>query len=185
MVKKRSENKSVKKKVVKKKNVKENAAEEEESDSGVSLDDAFADDEDVEYGQPKPKKAKKKKKGEDEEELEEDLNEAENGLEEIEKMQNGGQEIESKGIEIKASKPIASIKKGDKMWIDGREYEVDAHYVMIDHGKTKEMAIELFDSSSDKDYQLRYFMDQVETSLEFYELQEILYLKRQIGKVEW
>ena len=56
---------------------------------------------------------------------------------------------------------------------------------MIDHGKTKEMAIELFDSNSDKDYQLRYFSDQIETSLEFYELQEILYVKRKVSKVEW
>ena len=48
---------------------------------------------------------------------------------------------------------------GEKIKVDDKELEVDAHYVMIDHGKTKEMAIELFDSNSDKDYQR--FLDTV------------------------
>ena len=77
------------------------------------------------------------------------------------------------------------MKKGDRVKVDGKEYEVDAHIVLIDHGATKEMAIELFDSKADKDYQLRYFSDQVETSIEFYELQDIMYLKRVIKTVEW
>ena len=47
------------------------------------------------------------------------------------------------------------------------------------------MAIELFDLKTDKDFQLRYFTDQVETSLEFYELQEILYVKKRINQIEW
>ncbi len=87
-------------------------------------------------------------------------------------------------IEIKASKPISEIKKGDKIKIDGKSYEVDAHYVLIDHGSTKEMVIELFDSS-DKDYQLRYFNDQVNETLDFYELEEIIYEKKPFENIEW
>ena len=87
-------------------------------------------------------------------------------------------------IEIKASKPISEIKKGDKIKIDGKSYEVDAHYVLIDHGSTREMVIELFDSN-DKDYQLRYFNDQVNETLDFYELEEIIYEKKPFENIEW
>ena len=87
-------------------------------------------------------------------------------------------------VKIKASKPISELKKGEKIKIDGKEYEIDSHYVLIDHGSTKEMAIELFDKN-DKDYQLRYFNDQVENSLEFYELQEIIYIKLKFSEIEW
>lgn len=89
-------------------------------------------------------------------------------------------------VKIKDSKPIAEIKKGDKIKVDGKNLEVDAHYVMIDHGSTKEMIIELFDSKTDKDYQLRYFDDQVESSMEFYELKEILYERvDDVKEVAW
>ena len=47
------------------------------------------------------------------------------------------------------------------------------------------MAIELFDPKTDKDYQIRYFDDQVERTIEFYELQEIMFLKRPVKKIEW
>ena len=110
------------------------------------------------------------------EELEKEINEIENELNE--------KNAEVSEIIVKSSKSIGKIKKGDKIKIDGKEYEVDAHYVMIDHGNTKEMAIEMFDES-DKDYQLRYFSDQVEKSLEFYELEEIIYNKKIIKKIEW
>ena len=65
----------VKKNVLKsKKKVSKKVVEvEEEENEGMSLDDAFGDDEDVEYGKPKEKKAKK---GLSEEEIEEDLEEA-------------------------------------------------------------------------------------------------------------
>ncbi|MEK6928374.1 MAG: hypothetical protein AABW65_00250 [Nanoarchaeota archaeon] len=89
-----------------------------------------------------------------------------------------------RNISVKASKQISEIKKGNKVKIDGKDYEVDAHYVLIDHAGTKEMAIELFDKE-DKDYQLRYFSDQVEKTLELYELQEIIYVKKQFSKIEW
>jgi len=139
-------------------------------DEGMSLDDAFADDEDVTYREPKPKKIKKKEEEEDEEESEKvslDLNPIE------------------KKIQIKASKPIAQIKKGDKIKVDGKELEVDAHYVLIDHKTTKEMAVELFDPKTDQDFQLRYFDDQADRTLDFYELDEIIYNKKPFSKIEW
>jgi hypothetical protein len=89
-------------------------------------------------------------------------------------------------MEIKKSKPITEIKKGDKIKIDGKQLEVDAHYVLIDHKSTKEMVIECFDSKTDKDYQIRYFSDQIETSLEVYQLDEIVYNKiEDVKKIEW
>jgi hypothetical protein len=143
--------------MVKKKETKKEKVEDE----GMGLDDAFADDEDVVYAESKPKKKKIK--------------------EEVKKDEFVGEAVE---LKIKFSKPISKIKKGDKIKIDGKEYEVDAHYILIEHGKTNEMAIELF-GKDDKDYQLRYFDDQVERTLEFYELQEILYVKKRIAVIEW
>lgn len=128
---------------------------------GISLEDAFAGDDDVEYVKAKPRKIEKK-------------------IEDIPKRNKDVSEIQ-----IKASKPISQINKGDKIKIDNLILEVDAHYVLIDHGTTKEMTIELFDQKTDKDYQIRYFNDQVETTLEFYELKEIIYNKVEIEKVEW
>jgi preprotein translocase subunit SecD len=148
---------------------------EEENEGGMDLDDAFGDDENVEYGKPKEKKVKK---GMSEDEIEEDLEEAE---EEISSINN----VEPGEYILSNSKPISKVKKGDKIRIDGKEYEVDSHYVLIDHGTTKEMAIELFDSKSDKDYQLRYFDDQIETTMEFYELQEIMYIKKPFSKIDF
>ena len=88
-------------------------------------------------------------------------------------------------IKLKGKKPISEIKKGDKIKVDGVEMEVDTHYVMIDHGVNKEMAIEMFDPKTDKDYQLRYFDDRVEESAEFFELDEIVYNKKDVKKIEW
>jgi hypothetical protein len=145
----------VKKKATAKKVVKK-------EDEGESLDDAFADDDDVDYAESKPVLKTKTK---------------------INKIKNNDDGIEE--VQIKSSKPISKIKKGDKVKVDGKEYEVDAHVVLIDHGKTKEMAIECFDKKTDKDYQLRYFDDQVNTSLEFYELAEIVYNRIDVKKIEW
>ena len=160
---------------VKKVKVSEKKVEKEE-EGGMSLDDAFAGDEDVEYAPSKPKK--EKKKGMDEDELEDEV-------EEIEEKFEGKSSDEQVKVIVKASKPVKNIKKGDKIKVDGKELEVDAHYVLIDHGSTKEMTIELFDAKTDKDYQLRYFDDQVNETLDFYELQEILYVKRHAVKIEW
>ena len=92
---------------------------------------------------------------------------------------------EESQIKIKSSKPISKIKKGDKIKVDSLNLEVDAHIILIDHGSTKEMAIECFDPKTDKDYQLRYFSDQAERTLEFYELDEIIYNRVKCEKVEW
>lgn len=181
MVVKKKAAKDSKKKVAKvEKNVKKAKKEvevEEEHSGGASLDDAFGDDEDVSYAESKPKKEKKKKSEDDDldEEVEEELDE----------IQHAENSVERGEIEIKQSKPVTKIKKGDKIKIDGVEYEVDAHYVLIDHGTTKEMTIEIFDPKRDKDFQLRYFDDQLEATLDLYELQEILYVKRAFKKVEW
>jgi len=88
-------------------------------------------------------------------------------------------------VKVKASKLIGDLKKGDKIKVDSLSLEVDAHEVMIDHGSTKEMVLEVFDAKTDKDYQIRYFDDQVETSLQFYELKEILYERQDFKKIEW
>ena len=88
--------------------------------------------------------------------------------------------------QIKASKPISKLGKGDKVHIDGQVYEVDAHYVLIEHSNNKEMAIELFDPKTDVDFQLRYFDDQAEETLEFYELVKgVMYGKKAFEKIEW
>jgi len=155
--------------------------EREDESVGMGLDDAFGGDEDIEYGESKPKKEKKKKKMEiEDEELEDELDEE---LDNIERK-NGSLSVEQGEYELLASKPIEKIKKGDKIKIDGNLLEVDAHYVLMDHGNTKEMVIELFDEN-ERDYQIRYFSDQVENTMEFYELKEIMYLKRVFKKIEF
>jgi NhaP-type Na+/H+ and K+/H+ antiporter len=89
-------------------------------------------------------------------------------------------------VTVKGSKDISKIVKGDVMKVDSLTLEVDSQYVMIDHGETKEMTIELFDKKTDKDYQIRYFNDNVENSVEFYELKEIMYSKMpEVKKIEW
>ncbi|MFH1425446.1 MAG: hypothetical protein ABIG28_01805 [archaeon] len=90
-------------------------------------------------------------------------------------------------IKIKASKPIAEIKKGDKIKVDSLTLEVDAHLVIIEHDKdTKEMTIECFDPKTDKDYQIRYFSHMPEDSIEVYVLaNEVMYNKIEVKKIEW
>ena len=143
--------------------------EKEDNSGGMDLDDAFADD-DVEYAESKPRKIKKRD--------EEDVDIEEGGV----LLQNS---IEQGPVSVKASKPIQKLKKGDKIRIDNLTLEVDNHYVLIDHGSTNEMAIEVFDPKTDKDYQIRYFSDQIDNSLDFYELHEIMYVKRAIKKIEF
>ena len=91
-------------------------------------------------------------------------------------------------LALKNTKSITELKKGDKMKINGKELEVDAHFVLIDHGDTKEMAIELFDPKAKEDegdYQLRYFSDNFERSLRFFILKSIMYDSVEIEKIEW
>jgi|TARA_Y100000310_G_C20453996_1_gene702147 hypothetical protein len=92
-------------------------------------------------------------------------------------------------VKIKSSKPVGEIVKGDKIKVNGRELEVDAHVVLIEHDKdTKEMAIEVFDSKTDEDFQVRYFSNNVDNSFEFYELKgEFMYSKvrDELKSLEW
>lgn len=156
---------AVKKKTIKKekKASKKKVEVEEDDEGGMSLDDAFADDDDVEYAKAKPRKIKK--------------------VEEKVEKSSPGEEVES--IKIKASKPIEQVKRGDKVIVDGLVLEVDAHTVLMDHGTTKEMAIECFDPKKDKDYEVRYFNDQVERTIEVYVLEEIIYNRMKVKKIEW
>jgi len=157
-----------------KKAKKENRKEKEQ---GMPVDDAFADEEDVQYAESKPRNLSKK--GMSEEAIEKDMNIIENAVNHIEENQS------SQPMKITASKPISQIKKGDRIILDDKEMEVDAHYLLMNHGTTKEMAIEIFDPKTDKDYQLRYFNDQVEQTLELYELQDIMYFRKPCKKVSW
>ncbi|MEK6855738.1 MAG: hypothetical protein AABX66_01120 [Nanoarchaeota archaeon] len=181
---KKTSQKSVKKENKSVKKIAKVAKEVEKDEGGTSLDDAFGDDEDVIYAESKPRKEKKKT---EEEESEEELD-VENDIDgELDAIERGVGElsVEQSNYEIKASKPIAQLKKGDKVKVDGIQLEVDSHYVLMDHKTTKEMTLELFDPKNDQDYQLRYFDDQVDSTLEFYELKEIMYIKKVFRKVEW
>lgn len=91
-------------------------------------------------------------------------------------------------VTIKASKPIGQLKKGDIVKVDGKALEVDAHYVFEDYKTTKEMLIELFDPKAKEDagdFQIRYFDDQVEETIKFYELKVIVYEEKEVSKIEW
>jgi len=86
----------------------------------------------------------------------------------------------------KKSKSLAKVKKGDIVKIDGKEYEVEAHYVLIAHGNTKENAIDVFDPIDEKEeLQIRYFSDRIEESIEIYKLEEIMYMRRPTKQIEW
>jgi hypothetical protein len=86
----------------------------------------------------------------------------------------------------KSSKDIGKLKEGDKFFINGKTMKVDKQYLFQDHGKMKEMIIEVFNEESDREYQIRYFNDQVETSLEVYELQnDFQYVRREPKTIKW
>ena len=91
------------------------------------------------------------------------------------------------GLKIeKQSKVIGKLGEGDKVWINGKEMVVDKQYLMEDHGDTKEMIIEVFNSENEREYQIRYFDDQVESSIEVYELQgDFQYVRREPLTISW
>ncbi len=123
---------------------------------------------------------KKATKGISEKELEKELDEVE-----VETGGAPGDDTE-RDITVKASKPISKVKKGDKIKVDGVEYEVDNHYVLMKHPSNNEMAIEVFNPKTGVDCQIRYFDDQVERTIDFYELQgEIIFVKKPCKKIEW
>jgi len=91
------------------------------------------------------------------------------------------------GLKIEGkSKPIGGLKEGDKFWINGKEMRVDKQYLFEDHGNMKEMIVEVFNVESEREYQVRYFDDQVESSLEVYELvEDFQYIKRSPKTLSW
>ncbi len=153
-------------------------AVEDEHAGGASLDDAFADDDGVDYAPQKPVKVKKKKEADAlDDELDAELDVIERGV--------GDLSVESGAPTVSGSKPIAQLKKGNTLIVNGLTLEVDAHEMLIDHGNTKEMAIDAFDKKTGRDYQFRNFSDQVEATLEFYQLQVIMYIKIPLKTIKW
>jgi len=96
-------------------------------------------------------------------------------------------ETESSQLKIlKKSKDLGKVGEGDKIFINGKEMKVDSQYVFMDHGEMKEMIIEFFNVDNEREYQLRYFDDQVDSSIEVYELQgDFQYVRREPKTIEW
>ena len=90
-------------------------------------------------------------------------------------------------VEIeKQSKALTELKEGDSFFINGGEMRVDKQFLFQDHGKMKEWIIEIFNEKNDREYQVRYFDDQIESSLEIYELlEDFEYVRREPKKVAW
>ena len=90
-------------------------------------------------------------------------------------------------VEIeKQSKAIGALVEGDKVWINGKEMVVDKQYLLQDHGDMKEMIVEVFNPENEREYQIRYFDDQVENSIEVFELQEdFQYVRREPKTIAW
>lgn len=86
----------------------------------------------------------------------------------------------------KQSKDIGKLKEGDKFFINGKAMTVDKQYLFQDHKTTKEMIIEIFNPENDREYQVRYFDDQIDTSIEIYELQgDFQYVRREPKTIAW
>ena len=86
----------------------------------------------------------------------------------------------------KPSKDIGELKEGDKFFINGKEMRVDKQFLFQDHGKMKEWIIEIFNVENEREYQVRYFDDQIDSSIEIYELvEEFEYVKREPKTVAW
>lgn len=87
---------------------------------------------------------------------------------------------------IKQSKSLTTLKKGDKIFINGKSMSVESQYVFMKHEKMNERIIEFFNTENEREYQLRYFDDQIETSIEIYELQgEFQYVRREPKTIAW
>ena len=86
----------------------------------------------------------------------------------------------------KKSKLIGDLKEGDSFFINGKEMKVDKQYLFMAHRDTNEMIIEVYNPENEREYQVRYFDDQVDTSIEVYELQgDFQYVKREPKTVAW
>jgi hypothetical protein len=90
-------------------------------------------------------------------------------------------------VEIeKQSKALGKLEEGDSFFINGKEMKVDKQYLFQDHGEMKEMIIEIFNPANEREYQVRYFDDQVESSIEIYELVgDFEYIRREPKSVSW
>ncbi len=95
--------------------------------------------------------------------------------------------MEEVGLKIeKRSKAIGELGEGDKVWINGKEMVVDKQYLLQDHGAMKEMIVEVFNVENEREYQVRYFDDQVESSIEVYELVgDFQYVRREPKTISW
>ena len=86
----------------------------------------------------------------------------------------------------KKSKEIGDLKEGDSFFINGKEMKVDKQFLLQDHGGMKEMVVEIFNPENEREYQVRYFDDQIESSIEIYELlNDFQYTKREPKSVAW
>ena len=86
----------------------------------------------------------------------------------------------------KQSKDIGKLGEGDKFFINGKEMTVDKQFLFQDHEKMKEMIIEIFNPENEREYQVRYFDDQIDSSIEIYELVgEFEYVRREPKTVAW
>jgi len=94
---------------------------------------------------------------------------------------------EEVGLKIeKKSKDLGKLDSGDKFFINRKEMKVDKQYLFQDHGKMKEMIIEIFNPANDREYQVRYFDDQIDSSIEIYELVgDFEYVRREPKTVAW
>tara|TARA_Y100000310_G_scaffold293467_1_gene323060 strand:- start:7070 stop:7348 length:279 start_codon:yes stop_codon:yes gene_type:complete len=87
---------------------------------------------------------------------------------------------------IKKSKEISKLKEGDEIFIHGKEMIVDKHYLLMNHKDTREMIVEVFNPENEKEYQVRYFDDQVDSSIEVYELvEDFQYIKKEPKSIGW
>jgi len=86
----------------------------------------------------------------------------------------------------KPSKDISKLGEGDKFFINGKAMTVDKQFLFQDHGKMKEMIVEIFNPENEREYQVRYFDDQVDSSIEIYELiGEFEYVRREPKVIAW
>ena len=91
------------------------------------------------------------------------------------------------GLKIeKKSKAISELGEGDKFFINGKEMKVDKQFLFQEHERMRELIIEIFNPENDREYQVRYFDDQVDTSIEVYELiGDFEYVRREPKSVGW
>jgi len=84
------------------------------------------------------------------------------------------------------SKPLGELGEGDSFFINGSEMKVDKQFLFLEHGTMKEMIIEVFNPKNEREYQVRYFDDQIESSIEVYELVgDFEYVRREPRIISW